>query len=132
MVKPRMPHVLRARRVRALAAVTAATAALALGGGVLPAQAASNHGCPSGWACIYPQDAGWNGDRPSLKYYNYGTYQLSNQFGNHYVYNNQTGGAPIWLCTDWNGNTCPWYVAAGSYAVVNLTPINSVKLVPSL
>ena len=90
------------------------------------------HGCPSGYACIYPQDAGWNGDHPSLMWYHYGTYQLSNQYGNHYIYNNQTGGAPFWLCTDWHGYTCPWYVAAGNAAQTDFTPINSVKLVSSL
>ncbi len=90
------------------------------------------HGCPSGYACIYPQDAGWNGDHPSQTWYSYGTYQLSNQYGNHYIYNNQTGGAPFWLCTDWKGNTCPSYVAAGAAAQTDFTPINSVKLVPSL
>lgn len=117
-------------------------------GGALPAYAATMstttthavahpaagtvHGCPEGYACIYPQDAGWNGDHPSQMWYYYGTYQLSNQFGNHYIYNNQTGGAPFWLCTDWNGNTCPLYVAAGTSAQTDFTPINSVKLTPSL
>ncbi|GER91849.1 hypothetical protein KDW_60110 [Dictyobacter vulcani] len=90
------------------------------------------HGCPVGYACIYPQNAGWNGDHPSNTYYNYGTYKLYNQYGNHYIYNNQTGGAPFWLCTDSYGKTCPWYVAAGTSAQTDFTPLNSVKLVPSL
>jgi hypothetical protein len=120
------------KKVGSAAAVTVAMTGALLAGTSTAAQAATVHGCPSGYACIYPQDAGWNNDKPSLKYYHYGTYQLSNQFGNHYIMNNQTGGAPIWGCTDWNGNTCPWYVGAGSWAVANLTPINSVKLVPSL
>lgn len=87
------------------------------------------HGCPVGWACIYPENAGWNGDHPSLMYYYYGVYQLSNQFGDHYLYNNQTGGAWFYLCSDWNGNSCPIYVPNGGPGYhANLTPINSVKL----
>src|SRR5258708_1605771 len=30
------------------------------------------HGCPLYYACIYPQNAGWNGDHPSLMFYYYG------------------------------------------------------------
>jgi hypothetical protein len=88
------------------------------------------HGCPPGYGCIYPENAGWNNDHPSLMYYYYGTYQLSYQEGYHYVFNNQTGGAKFWYCTDWNGNTCPSYQPAGTWWNVNLSPINSVKLTP--
>lgn len=85
------------------------------------------HGCPEGYACIYPEGAGWNNDQPSQKFYHFRTYQLSNQYGTHYVINNQVGGASFWLCTDWNGNNCQ-YVPVANWAAVNLTPINSVKL----
>ena len=117
---------------RLAATVTAALGLVAIVPAAPALAAGTVHGCPSGYACIYPQNAGWNGDRPSLKYYRYGSYQLSNQFGNHYVLNNQTGGAPFWACTDWNGNTCPWYVEAGRSYQVDLTPINSVRLTSSL
>ncbi|MBO0791577.1 MAG: hypothetical protein J2P36_11595 [Ktedonobacteraceae bacterium] len=86
------------------------------------------HGCPLGYACIYPQDAGWNNDHPSKEFYYFGTYQLSNQYGTHYVFNNQVGGASFWLCTDWHGNTCMQFVPIGEGRAVDLTPINSVKL----
>ncbi len=89
-----------------------------------------NHGCPAGYVCIYPQNAGWNGDHPSLKYYNYGVYQLHNQFGTHYLFNNQTSGAWVWLCTDWNGNNRAGRYASPALYVVNLTPINSIRLTP--
>ena len=86
------------------------------------------HGCASGWACIYPKDVVRDGDRPSLRYYHYGSYQLSNQFGVHYVYNNQFGGAIFYLCRDWFGNDCPFAFFPGQGAAVDLTPINSVRL----
>lgn len=86
------------------------------------------HGCPLGYACIYPENAGWNNDQPSLKFYYFGTYQLSNQYGTHYVLNNQVGGASFWLCTDWRGNACAQFVPIAGWRAVNLTPINSVKL----
>jgi hypothetical protein len=89
----------------------------------------SLHGCPLGYACIYPENAGWNNDQPSQKFYYFRTYQLSNQYGTHYVLNHQVGGASFWLCTDWNGNSCAQYVPISDDGVaVNLTPINSVKL----
>jgi hypothetical protein len=97
------------------------------------AQAAAGstiHGCPSGYACIYPEGAGWNGDHPSLKFYYYGSYKLSNQLNYHYVLNNQTGGALFRFCTDWSGNTCPFTLPAGYWTSYNLTPINSVRLAP--
>jgi serine/threonine protein kinase len=86
------------------------------------------HGCPLGYACIYPEGAGWNGDRPSHKFYYYDFYQLSNQYNYHYIVNNQTGGALFRLCTDWNGNTCSYTLSAGYWTSYNLTPINSVRL----
>ncbi|GHO97549.1 hypothetical protein KSF_075970 [Reticulibacter mediterranei] len=89
-----------------------------------------NHGCPVGYFCIYPQDKGWNGDRPSLKYYRYGVYQLHNQVGTHYIFNNQTSRAWVWLCTDWNGNNSAGRYSSPDYEVVNLTPINSIRLTP--
>jgi hypothetical protein len=92
------------------------------------APAATIYGCPDGYACIYPENAGWNNGVPSLTYYYYGVYQLSNQYGYHYVYNHQTGGALIRLCTDWYGNVCPITIRAGFYQNVDLTPINSVRL----
>ena len=86
------------------------------------------HGCAAGYACVYPQDAGLNNDHPSQTFYYFGVYQLSNQYGNHYVLNDQVGGASFWLCTDWNGNDCPLYIPNGVGVEVDLTPINSVKL----
>ncbi|MFV8186341.1 hypothetical protein [Streptomyces sp. AF1B] len=88
-------------------------------------------GCPSGYVCIYPQDAGWNGGHPSLKYYTYGAHNLSNQYGVHRIFNNQTGGAKMHTCKGSGGTQCDsGYLPAGDYMDKNLTPINSIVLQP--
>ncbi|MFJ9415137.1 MULTISPECIES: hypothetical protein [unclassified Streptomyces] len=119
--------------------IAKAAAALAFAAGALTATATSAnaaqaagtvHGCPSGAFCIYPQNAGWNNDRPSNTYYSYGAHNLSNQVGNHMIFNNQTGGAWVRTCTGYNGSgDCQGWMAAGQYFVKDLTPINSVLLV---
>lgn len=109
-----------------VAALTATTAT-----GAQAAQAAGTvHGCPSGAFCIYPQDAGWNGDRPSHAFYSYGAHNLSGQVGNHIIFNNQTGGAWARTCTGYNGTgDCQGWMAPGDNFVKDLTPINSILLV---
>jgi hypothetical protein len=94
------------------------------------AAAATVHGCAAGDVCIYPS-AGWNGDRPSFHWAAYGAHNLSNQYGTHRVFNNQTGGAIAYLCTGYDG-TGTYYgpIYAGYYVDYNLTPINSVFLAP--
>ena len=109
------------------AASLAQTSSATRSAAVMPA-AGTVEGCPYWYACIYPENAGWNGGHPSLMYYYYGTYQLYNQFGNHYIFNNQTNGSLFWLCTDSYGNTCPKYQPTGTWSNFNLTPIYSVKL----
>lgn len=83
--------------------------------------------CQEGFACFYP-DTGWNGGHPTREWFSYGTYKISGWLGNHRVFNNQTGGAVFWLCTDAFGNTCPIRLAEDQSGVYDLTPINSVKL----
>ncbi|MFJ4964381.1 hypothetical protein EES43_11235 [Streptomyces sp. ADI96-02] len=84
-------------------------------------------GCQSGYVCIYP-GASWNGNRPEATYYQYGVYNLSNQTGTHRVFNNQTGGASVQLCTGYNGVGCGAKMPTWTYWDVDLTPINSIKL----
>ena len=103
--------------------VSAATAATS-------ASAATYQGCPSGYVCLYPQNAGWNGGVPSHKWYAYGSYNLVNQFGIHRIFNNQTGGAKAWLCNGYGGTNCGVYQPAYTYSDTDFTPINSVKLTP--
>jgi hypothetical protein len=109
------------------AASLAQTSSVTRSAVAIPA-AGTVEGCPSGYACIYPENKGWNNGHPSLMFYYYGTYPLSNQFGNHYMFNNQTNGSLFWFCTDSNGNTCPKYQPTGTWSQFNLTPIYSVKL----
>ncbi|WP_457033935.1 hypothetical protein [Kitasatospora sp. P5_F3] len=108
--------------------LTLATGVLAAG----PAQASGSYqGCPSGAACIYAQDKGWNGGHPDLIFWD-GVYNLSYQEGNHIVFNNQTDGWKVELREGWNGTgTVRVYVQPGEHDVENLSPINSVVLRPA-
>lgn len=95
------------------------------------ASAATYQGCPSGYACLYPQNAGWNGGHPEHTYYRYRSYNLSNEYGTHRFFNNQTGSARAYGCTGWNGTgTCPLEIAPWVYTDWNFTPINSIVLKP--
>ncbi|WP_126628575.1 hypothetical protein [Dictyobacter alpinus] len=82
--------------------------------------------CLSGYVCIYPTSN--CALLPSNTYFHYGTYKLSNQYDRHCVFNNQTGNARVWFCTDSYGKTCPLSYSARGWGIVNLTPINSIKL----
>jgi hypothetical protein len=115
-------------RLVAGVAVASIAAALTLGAPIAAHAVDTLHGCPPGYVCLYPQDAGWNNDTPSDKWYDYGTYQLSNQYGYHFILNNQTGGAGLRLCNGWNGEACPWSVTAGDSARLDFTPLNSIRL----
>ncbi|MFD7614022.1 hypothetical protein [Streptomyces sp. NPDC059828] len=108
------------------ALATAAAAVMALTG---PAEAkpADWAGCPDGAVCIYPQNQN-PAVRPTHVFWSYGAHNLSNQFGNHWVLNNQTGGATAALCTGSNGAGCGGRIAAGHGVYADLTPINSITL----
>ncbi|MFI1227358.1 MULTISPECIES: hypothetical protein [unclassified Streptomyces] len=111
-----------------MAATALATGAvLTLGGSANAAEAAATHGCPSGYVCLYPK-ASWNGDKPSHKFYKYGTYKIYNQYGTKRWFNNQTGNAKAYRCKGANGTNCGGNQKAGTYYDYNFTPINSVKL----
>jgi hypothetical protein len=93
--------------------------------------AATIQGCPAGYVCIYPQNAGWNGGHPSAKYYDYGTYNLSNQFGTHRFFNNQVGTvdeAVAYWCTGYDGEGNCGRLEKGEWEDRNFTPINSIIL----
>ncbi|MGS2591828.1 hypothetical protein [Streptomyces hebeiensis] len=121
------------RKVTAASAALVAGALLSLGAGANVAQAApaaTVHGCPSGYVCLYP-NASWNNDRPTYKWYTYGAHNLSNQFGVKRFFNNQTGGAVARNCTGYNGTGCQGKQPAGTYADYDYTPYNSVVLAPN-
>ncbi|MEU3319432.1 hypothetical protein [Streptomyces sp. NPDC006785] len=117
-------------RTAMAATALAIGAVLTLGGTAHAAQAAAtSHGCPSGYVCLYP-NASWNGDQPSLKFYTYGTHKIYNQFGMKRLFNNQTGGAKAYACKGSDGTNCLGNQAAGTYWDYDITPINSIKLAP--
>ncbi|MFJ4187878.1 hypothetical protein [Kitasatospora sp. NPDC089509] len=114
------------RRTVAAVAVTAAAAVMTtVGAGT--AQASTWAGCPDGAVCVYPQDQN-PAVSPMLTLWSYGPHNLSNMYGNHWVLNNQTGGAGAQLCTGYNGTGSCEYIAAQNGVYANLTPINSIVL----
>ncbi|MFJ8888789.1 hypothetical protein ACIRJR_36075 [Streptomyces sp. NPDC102402] len=119
------------RIVRAAAVLTfTAGAVLATGAGAGAAQAGAQGtyaGCPSGYVCIYPNGS-WNGNKPEHKYYTYGAHNLVDETGTHRVFNNQTGGATVQLCTGYDGAGCGSKMGTWTFKDVNLTPVNSIRL----
>ena len=111
--------------VLASAALTV-TALIGMSGAAQADVTSSAHGCPSGAVCIYPDDS-WNGD-PTYVFWSYDTHLIYNQYGEHRVFNNQTGNAWASLSRTSDGNTPVSYVAPGSWTDTNLTPINAVSL----
>lgn len=78
--------------------------------------------CRDGYVCIYAQNDGWPGttESPTDVYYAYGVYQLYDQYGLHWVYNNQTDNAGVWLCTGSYGTNCIWYI--GAMGIIPISP----------
>ncbi|MFE6838118.1 hypothetical protein ACFVFI_25215 [Streptomyces sp. NPDC057705] len=111
----------------AAALATAATAVLALSGSVEAKPVDAWAGCPEGAVCIYPQNQN-PAVKPTHVFYSYGAHNLNNQFGNHWVLNNQYGGATANLCTGSNGAGCGGPIAAKTGVYADLTPINSIRL----
>lgn len=109
---------------------TASAAGAVRPDGIQPA-ATTVHGCPAGWVCFYPGQ-NWNNDHPTLKWYYYGYYNLSNVLGFHYLYDNQTGGAWDFECSGYNGTGSVLSAGpGGTWADIDFTPVNSVKLAPA-
>lgn len=115
-------------KVLAAIGTTVVVSVGAMAGMAAPASAATVHGCPAGDVCVYP-NASWNNDVPQLSWSAYGAHNLSNMFNTHRVFNNQTGGAVGGTCTSYNGGGCTWH-GTGWYGDVNLTPVNSIGLMP--
>lgn len=96
-----------------------------------PASAAgSYYGCPYGAVCIYNTSDPRSGIERGGIYWSYGAHNLSNQFGYHYVVNNQYGGAWVETCTGYNGTgNGETIIFAAPYGdSLYLTPINSIVL----
>ena len=115
----------------AAAFATATIAVVAMSGAAQakPAGSVPWDGCPSGAVCIYgegvvPKD----NPHPTDVYYSYGAHNLSNQFGQHWILNNQTGGASVTLCNGSNGTNCTDTIAQDWAYKLNFTPLNSIPL----
>lgn len=114
----------------AAALAIAAAAVAAVGTSSAHANDRPVYGCPGGAACIYPEGADIHSSTPTDVFYSYGAHNLRNQFGNHYVLNNQWGGAnaTVRLCKGYNGVDCVITIPMNEFGVYNLTPINSIVL----
>ncbi len=126
----------------ALAGATFAAAASPASAAVTTSAAGWPFGCPSQYVCLYTGAAGSvpSGAHTNYKYYGYDNF--SNVLGNHWIVNNQTGGAKVYPCLGYNGTNCNaytfyWgdgsathYIKAGTGLVLNFTPINSIRLTP--
>ncbi|BAU85281.1 hypothetical protein SLA_4393 [Streptomyces laurentii] len=111
-------------------ATVGAVATLMTGAGSANAAAAGSlYGCPSGAVCVYAEDQVANSSTLTHTYWSYGAHNLSNQYGWHWVINNQTGGASADLCYKYNGGDCTGgRIPAGGWKAANLTDINSIRL----
>ncbi|GAA1850255.1 hypothetical protein [Myceligenerans crystallogenes] len=92
--------------------------------------AASAHGCPSGYVCIYSSQYDLDNGIVEHWYSAYGSHQLYDEYGYHYIYNNQTGGAGFTLCQGSFGTDCGGTPRDVGTYYLDLTPYNSIKLVP--
>ncbi|GHD93010.1 hypothetical protein [Streptomyces naganishii] len=116
------------KMIRGAAALATAAAAVVGLSGVADARPADPWaGCPDGAVCVYPQDQN-PAVRPSLVFYSYGPHNLTNQYGRHWVLNNQYGGATAALCTGSGGVGCGSRIAQGTGVYADLTPVNSITL----
>ncbi|WP_147915308.1 hypothetical protein [Ruania zhangjianzhongii] len=89
------------------------------------AEGSPHNGCPYGAVCIY-NPAGEATQTPEHVYWSYGKHQLYNEFGPHYIVNNQSGGANVISLGD-----LPEYqfeLTAGTAGWVNLTTIDGLWL----
>ncbi|MET8584248.1 hypothetical protein ABZX39_25710 [Streptomyces collinus] len=115
----------------AAAFATAATAVVVMSGAAQAAPAGSStvYGCQSGNVCIWAQGVNpVDNPHPTNQYTTYGAHNLSNQFGYHWVLNNQYGGASASLCKNFGGTNCVVTLAQDQWTYEDLTPINSVTL----
>ncbi|MQS16786.1 hypothetical protein F7Q99_39695 [Streptomyces kaniharaensis] len=114
--------------VRAVAVVGLAVGVVAgVGVGGAGAVGGSWAGCPWGAVCVYPQGQD-PAVSPSEVFWSYGAHNLSNQFGSHWVLNNQSGGAHARLCRGSGGVDCVYDMAAQNGVWFDLGPVNSITL----
>lgn len=84
------------------------------------------NGCPAGAVCLY-SPAGYESGNPEHVYWSYGEHALHNEFGSHWILNNQTGGAKVSVWYDYHDHHA-FTVPAGAAAERDFTPFNSISL----
>ncbi|MEU4357215.1 hypothetical protein [Streptomyces virginiae] len=107
------------------ALATSVVAVIALSAAVEAKPVGAWAGCRA--VCIYPQNQN-PAVKPTHVFHRYGAHNLSNQFGHHWVLNNQYGGATANLCTRTGGAGCGSPIAAKTGVYADLTPVNSIRL----
>jgi hypothetical protein len=85
------------------------------------------HGCPVGDVCMYTT-AGWKSGTPENEYYYYACYNLSNEYGTRYIYNNQVGNAWAAIFSQYNCFALQEAFGPQGWGQVNITVVNSIKL----
>jgi hypothetical protein len=94
----------------------------------LVAAGTTHHGCPYLYACMYTS-SGWTNNTPEHEYFYYGCYNLSNEYGTRWIYNNQSGKAVISMFGLYNcSGGVLWTFTPGGWGQVNITVVNSVLL----
>ncbi|MCX5413551.1 hypothetical protein [Streptomyces sp. NBC_00059] len=115
-------------------ALAGGAASLALASGLLAAGAgpasAAQSDCPVGAVCIYPEGKSEKTTKPTNIYYSRGVHKLYNQENFHWVYNNQTDGWTVRLCTGGNGTGCGTALQPDYLRWADLSPINSILIEP--
>jgi hypothetical protein len=110
-------------RISALVLAAACAALIPAG-----AAQASTNGCSSGTVCMYT-DWGWTFNIPEQHWEVYQCYNLADETGDRYVFNNQTDGASAAL---WSGSlgsgTKIADIAAGTTWKGDIGPVNSICL----
>ena len=86
--------------------------------------------CGDGYVCLYGQDQYWRESTPTSRWFQYGTYNLVNELGWHWIFNNQTDNAKLSLCTGYNGGGSCRGVDAGWALWTDFTPVNSIVVAP--
>lgn len=91
------------------------------------ARPADNFNCKNGTVCIYDQPP-TNSTQPYNHWWLFGCHQLSNEYGQKWVFNNQYGGYTATLWTGKNCNGRRTAIAENHTWSGDITPINSISL----
>lgn len=83
----------------------------------------SYYGCPSQYVCLYSADGALE-----HKYYYYGFNALYDEWGYHYIVNNQVDGALAFLCKNKNRSSCAGPIYVHDVWKYDMSPINYILL----